>query len=317
MPIHPDGGGGSVQPPCSPLGIAPSRASVDGGASTPKPALGSLDRNAVLMGAAIAGGPRARRGPTAFCHRMSRPPRSAPRPRRPFRRTPVAFGQFVFQRYTDRDRGMGRRETPLPPSRQPFRGFTPNPLSARITPHGGGLLIGSDPTQPTGHRSSSSSANQGVGSRSSGSPPRGAHPASPGVPAEVLATSYGTGQVADAAVENASHTELFFGILGPDASRRPSPTGTDRSGPASRSSCPRTHRPRCRSSRSTRRPPDNAWLLAQEDSRWVRHRAVPPGAGCLRSRVGPRQSPCHAVRRGVEPTRGSPTSPPRRARHNR
>ncbi len=52
------------------------------------------------------------------------------------------------------------RPTPIPTGRSPkhrsseeghvYRGMEPNRLSARITPHGGGLLVGHDPTGPTG-----------------------------------------------------------------------------------------------------------------------------------------------------------------------
>ena len=90
------------------------------------------------------------------------------------------------------------------------------------------------------------------------------HPASPGVPAEVLATDSGSGRVADAAVENGSHTELFAGILGPtleDAvahwdgsqwTREPIVVPSNSSASLKILAIGATS-------------PDNAWLLAQED----------------------------------------------------
>ena len=246
------------------VGIIPSNADPGVTASAPRPTLGTLDRDAVLIGAATAGQPG-----EAWAYRVlptDQPPPSSPPQTAQF--APSAgspFGQLVFLRYTDATGTWGVYETPQQPGGQPYRGFAPNALSARMTPHGGGVLLGSDPTQPSGQQVVL--LGRDPGGRFTVLPQPAAsvlHPASPGVPAEVLATSSGSGRVADAAVENASRTELFFGILGP----------TREEAVAHWDGSQWTREPivvPANSSASLKilaidaTAPDNAWLLAQED----------------------------------------------------
>ena len=59
-------------------------------------------------------------------------------------------GQLVFERATDADSNWTIQETPLNEEGQPYRGMQPDRPSARITPHGGGLLAGEDSTRAVG-----------------------------------------------------------------------------------------------------------------------------------------------------------------------
>jgi hypothetical protein len=65
------------------------------------------------------------------------------RPSNPFQPRP----QLVFTRHTDAT-GWQVWETPRDRNGEPYRGPVPNPRSGRITPRGGGLLVGRDPERP-------------------------------------------------------------------------------------------------------------------------------------------------------------------------
>ena len=119
-------------------------------APTPQPALGTADASTVLMGAATAGAPG-----EAWAYRvlpLDVPPPSGVRSMRRLRPPPrrARSGQLVFERATDADPDWTIAETPLNEEGQPYRGMEPNRLSARIAPHGGGLLVGQDSTRPSG-----------------------------------------------------------------------------------------------------------------------------------------------------------------------
>ena len=246
-------------------GIVPSSADPGVSPASPRPTLGTLDRDAILMGAATAGQPG-----EAWAYRVlpaDQPPPSSPPQTAQF--APAAgspFGQLVFLRYTAATGTWGVYETPRQTGGQAYRGFEPNALSPRVTPHGGGALIGSDATQPSGQQVVVLA--QDPGGRFTVLPQPSVsvlHPASAGVPAEVLATDSGRGRVADAAVENGSHTELFAGILG----------STLEDAVAHWDGSQWTREPIVVPSNSSASlkilaidasSPDNAWLLAQEDS---------------------------------------------------
>ena len=94
-----------------------------------------------------------------------------------------------------------------PVVRDTYRGSTPNERSARITPHGGAILVGKDPAlqQPTVlHRN--------PGGRFGLLP---APPADVLLPGETLATEDGNGRVAVAAFEEDGRTGTLFGVFGP------------------------------------------------------------------------------------------------------
>jgi hypothetical protein len=250
------------------VGAVPSTADPGSAGATPHPALGSLDRNAVLMGAAASGDPG-----EAWAYRLlpqDVPPPSSPPSQAQF--APAAgspFGQLVFMRYTDASGVWSVFETPRKADGQPYRGFTPNPLSARITPHGGGLLIGSDPTAPAGQRVVVLAQDPGGRFTLLPQPPASVlHAGTPGVADEVLATSSGTGRVAAAPIETSGHTEVFAGILGPAVegavAHWDGTAWTREPVEVPANSATSFHILALAAT-----APDNAWLLAQED----------PGAG--------------------------------------
>jgi hypothetical protein len=220
-----------------------ARAAGPGGAApTPQPALGTADRSTVLMGAATAGLPG-----EAWAYRvlpLDVPPPSVPAGEAAFATPPAGGasppGQLVFERASDASPGWSIAQTPLDEEGKPYRGMEPNRLSARITPHGGGLLVGHDPTQPSGKQvvvlardpggrfrvlpqppagvllAAGEGGEGGAGGGGSGGGSGGGGGASEEgeAPAETLSENEGAGAVADAAVESADHTEAFLAALG-------------------------------------------------------------------------------------------------------
>jgi hypothetical protein len=205
--------------------LAPGRgARADTGAgqgATPQPVLGTADSSTVLMGAATAGAPG-----EAWAYKVL--PQDVPPPadasgNDAFAATPAAGsaqGQLVFERASDEDSNWTIAETPLDEAGRPYRGMQPNRLSARITPHGGGLLVGEDQTRPSGKQAVVLVRNPGGRFQVLPEPTTGTLLAAGegGDPdAEVLAEAGGSGAVADAAVEDSTrpgNTEAFFGALG-------------------------------------------------------------------------------------------------------
>ncbi len=191
-------------------------------APTPQPALGTADASTVLMGAATSGTPD-----EAWAYRLL--PLDVPPPSgsedvgfAPAAKTSPQ-GQLVFERATDADPDWTIAETPLNEEGQPYRGMEPNRLSARIAPHGGGLLVGNDSTRPSGKQTVVLARDPAGRFRVLAEPPAGVllaagEPDEPGesgdTSPEVLAEKEGSGAVADAAVENEGHTEAYFGALG-------------------------------------------------------------------------------------------------------
>jgi hypothetical protein len=196
-----------------------AHAATGAGQTTPQPVLGTADGSTVLMGAATAGAPG-----EAWAYRVL--PLDVPAPVDPSGRAAFApapasgstQGQLVFERASDEDSDWTIAETPLDEAGQPYRGMQPNRLSARIAPHGGGLLVGADSTRPAGKQTVVLARNPGGRFQVLPEPSAGVLLAAGegGDPdAEVLAEGGGSGAVADAAVENeAGHTEAFFGALG-------------------------------------------------------------------------------------------------------
>lgn len=209
------------------LGVhfAPGRgARADTGAGqgvTPQPVLGTADSSTVLMGAATAGAPG-----EAWAYKvlpLDVPPPADTAGRDVFAPAPPAGssqGQLVFERASDEDSNWTIAETPLEEAGQPYRGMQPNRLSARITPHGGGLLVGQDQARTSGKQVVVLARDPGGRFQVLPEPPAGTLLAAGegGDPdAEVLAEAGGSGAVADTAVEdpaNPGHTEAFFGALG-------------------------------------------------------------------------------------------------------
>jgi hypothetical protein len=197
-----------------------AHAAVTGGADPiAQPVLGTADRSTVLMGAATAGTPG-----EAWAYRVLQLDVSAPAVgsgQAAF--APVAAGnttppgQLVFERATDADPGWTIRETPLDEEGHPYRGMEPDRLSARITPHGGGLLLGQDTTRPSGKQIVVLARDPGGRFRAIPAPPAGVLLAAGEggeASAETLAEKEGAGAVANAAVESGGHTEAYFGALG-------------------------------------------------------------------------------------------------------
>ena len=199
-------------------------ATPNGGEPTPQPVLGTADRSTVLMGAATAGAPG-----QAWAYRVL--PLDVPAPSgasanatfaAPSKSGATLPGQLVFERATDADPDWTIQETPVGEEGLPYRGMEPNRSSARITPHGGGLLVGQDPTHPSGKQTVVLARDPGGRFRVLPEPPAGvllgagesSEPGESEPNAEALAEKEGAGALADAAVENGSRVEAFFGALG-------------------------------------------------------------------------------------------------------
>jgi hypothetical protein len=191
--------------------------------ATPQPALGTADRSTVPMGAATSGPPG-----EAWAYRVL--PLDVPAPslassNAVFATPPTAGaappGQLVFERATDADPNWTIQETPVDEEGKPYRGMEPNRLSARITPHGGGLLLGQDSERPAGKQTVVLARDPGGRFRVLPEPPtgvllaagEGGEEGENEPKAEVLAEKEGAGALADAAVENNGRTEAFFAAL--------------------------------------------------------------------------------------------------------
>ncbi len=182
----------------------------------PLPLLGSADPAMTLIGAASAGEPGEAWGYRQLPFAVGAaevgsrpirfgPPLEASNPR----------AQLAFLRYTDAS-GWQVFETPVDVLGNPYRGPTPNRLSARITREGGGVLVGRDPTRPVSDQVVVLHHDPGGPWRALEAPPATVlRPAEGGAPAELLARDLGAGQVANAAFDEAGgHTGLFFAPLG-------------------------------------------------------------------------------------------------------
>ena len=203
---------------CLHLAVSGARADTPGSDPQPQPVLGTADASTVLMGAATAGEPG-----EAWAYKVL--PLDVPPPGNASGRVAFATppgggsspGQLVFERSSDADPDWTIQETPLGEEGQPYRGMEPDRPSARITVHGGGLLVGEDSTRPTGKQVVVLARDPGGRFHALPEPPVGVLPVAgegSDPSAGTLVEADGTGAVADAAVEHEGHTEAFFGALG-------------------------------------------------------------------------------------------------------
>lgn len=182
----------------------------------PLPLLGAADPQMELMGSAPAGEPGEAWGyrslPLAVGEvevggrKLQFGPAANPS---------VPDPQLVFMRHTDAS-GWQVFETPRDVNGNPYRGPFPNRLSARITPRGGGVLVGRDTSRPVGDQVVVLHHDPGGEWRQLPAPPAEALvPAEGEAPAEALAGDGGQGAVAVAAFDGSDgHTGLIFGPQG-------------------------------------------------------------------------------------------------------
>jgi hypothetical protein len=185
------------------------------GGTRPLPLLGTADPAMNLIGAAPAGEPGEAWGyrqlplTVGAAEVGSRkiafgPPLEAGNPR----------PQLAFLRYTDAS-GWQVYDTPVDVSANPYRGPVPNRLSARITPEGGGVLVGRDPTKPVSAQTVVLYHDPGGPWKALEAPPATVlFPPEGEKPAETLAGDLGSGQIANAAFDEGGHTGLFFAPIG-------------------------------------------------------------------------------------------------------
>jgi len=122
--------------------------------------------------------------------------------------------QLAFLRHTDAS-GWQVFATPVDETGNPYRGPLPNPLSARITDDGGGVLVGRDLHRPVGEQVVVLDHEAGGSWRAlPAPPPEVLLPAEGEAPAEVLAGDHGSGSVADAAFDENGRTGLLFAPIG-------------------------------------------------------------------------------------------------------
>lgn len=193
--------------------IAATRGSgAPGSEPAPLPLLGVADSETTLMGATPGGEAWAYRqlplavgsvatgsGPLAFG-----PP---PDPSSPTK-------QLALLRYTASS-GWQVFQTPVDSNGNPYRGPVPNRLSPRITPSGGGVLVGRDPNRPASEQAVVLDHEPGGSWRALPAPDATVlHPAEGEAPAEELAAERGDGAIADAAFDEAGRTGLFFAPKG-------------------------------------------------------------------------------------------------------
>lgn len=177
----------------------------------PLPLLGVADPEMTLMGAAPAGeageawGYRALPLAVGAVRAGSRQLELGP-PANPANPDP----QLVFVRHTDAT-GWQVFDTPLDAEGNPYRGPFPNRLSARVTPQGGGVLVGRDTSRPAGEQLVVLRHEPGGSWRELAPPPADVLlPAEGEAPAEALAGDQGLGAVAVAALDEPGGTGLLF-----------------------------------------------------------------------------------------------------------
>ncbi len=180
----------------------------------PLPELGAADTGTVLMGAASSGEP----GEAWGYRRLPLDVASAEVGSRSLDFAPTAPGstvpQLAFVRHTD-DAGWQVYDTPVDVNGDPYIGPVPNRLSARITPDGGGVLVGRDTTRPPAEQLVVLAHDPGGGWRELKGPPQSVlFPAGPDGLAEALAEDRGSGAIAVAAYDTSAGTGLFFGPTG-------------------------------------------------------------------------------------------------------
>jgi hypothetical protein len=183
--------------------------------AAPLPLLGAADSETTLIGSAPAGAPGEAWGyrqlPLSVGAVASGAGQLAFGPQ-PSPSSPVR--QLAFLRYTDAT-GWQVFQTPVDSNGNPYRGPVPNRLSARITPTGGGALIGRDPSRPAGEQAVLLFHEPGGSWRAVQAPPPAVLlPAEAGEPAEDLAAENGNGAVADTAFDEGGHTGVLVAPKG-------------------------------------------------------------------------------------------------------
>lgn len=197
--------------------LAPSAAHA---ATEAQPVLGLADRETTIIGAATAGAP----GETWALRRL---PLDVPLLSDPA--GTLAFGpvanpltptpQLVFERYADDTGVWSTAQTPVDERGNAYRGPQPNVPTARITPSGGGVLVGRDGERPAGSRAVVLARDPGGRYRPLPPLPDGlAEPADEEsrVPAELLARDEGAGRVPLAAYDDGARTGVFLPLVGRD-----------------------------------------------------------------------------------------------------
>jgi hypothetical protein len=204
---------------------APARAEAD-----VQPVLGFADRQATIMGSATAGAP----GETWAFRQL---PLGIPALLDPAGR--LAFGpianpsapvpQLVFARVSDESGVWSAAETPVDEQGNPYRGPQPNAATARVTPRGGGVLVGRDSARELGSqtvvlvRDPATASGDGARARFAPLPPLPDGLALPAdedaeLEAETLARDEGAGTVPiaayDAAFRGDPRTGLFLPLVG-------------------------------------------------------------------------------------------------------
>ncbi|HZV74252.1 MAG TPA: hypothetical protein VFF79_11105, partial [Conexibacter sp.] len=121
--------------------------------------------------------------------------------------------QLVFERYTDVDGVWTAAQTPVDEQGHAYRGPRPNAASARVTAHGGGVLVGRDGDRPAGSQFVVLVRDPGDAARFAPLPAPPAGVVDPGA-REALAPDQGAGQVAIAAYDAGGRTEVFLPVVG-------------------------------------------------------------------------------------------------------
>ena len=182
--------------------------------TTAQPVLGAADRDTVVMGAATAGAA----GETWAYRRLST---DLPLLADPFGRLgfgPGRDGQLLFLRTDDGAGGVwSPAETPLDEDGRPYRGPAPNEATARVTAHGGGVLVGRDGSRPSGRQAVVLARDPGGRFAALPAPPDTVVlPAdtAAGLPAEAIARDQGAGHVPVAAYDDGSRTHVLLALPG-------------------------------------------------------------------------------------------------------
>ncbi len=179
------------------------------GAVTPQPLLGAADADMRLMGAARDGAPGEAWGyrqlPLAVGgFAVDGQPAQLAAPLEPTGIDP----QLVFLRHTDAT-GWQVAQVPRDEQGDPYRGFTPNRLSARVTDRGGGVLVGRDARRPPDAQAVLLRRDPGGAFQALPAPP-------PDVlaPGEALAAERGAGAIALAADDAGERTGVWIAPRG-------------------------------------------------------------------------------------------------------
>ncbi|HEU4703313.1 MAG TPA: hypothetical protein VFS37_12595, partial [Conexibacter sp.] len=181
-----------------------------------QPVLGLADRQTVIMGAATDGAP----GETWAYRQL---PLDVPLLSLDAA-GPLAFGpiaqpltpttQLLFERTTDASGGVwAAAQTPVDEHGDPYRGPQPNAASARVTAHGGGVLVGRDGDRPAGSQTVVLARDPGASARFAALPAPPLGVLDPGA-GEALAPEEGAGRVAVAAWDDGTRTHVLMPIAG-------------------------------------------------------------------------------------------------------